>query len=206
MVVSSRRPDTPQAALAELIAGNGRFVSGRPEHPNQDAEHRAVVAAGQAPFALVFGCSDSRLAAEIIFDRGLGDLFMVRTAGQVADPAVLASIDYGVGLLGVPLVVVLGHDSCGAIGAARAMLDGEPAPSGLDLSALLDQVVPSVREARELGITEEFGMSAVHVRRTTKTLADRYAALGTPTAVVGMCYRLAEGRVSVVTDLVTAAG
>ncbi|MFI1769676.1 carbonic anhydrase, partial [Streptomyces sp. NPDC020800] len=105
---------TPRDAFDLLLAGNQRFVTGTPEHPNQDSTRRAEIAPSQQPFAVLFGCSDSRLAAEIIFDRGLGDLFVVRTAGHVMGPEVLGSIEYGVDVLGCPLVVVLGHDSCGA--------------------------------------------------------------------------------------------
>src|SRR5262247_2312937 len=113
-----------ESALAELRAGNDRFVTGTRVHPNQDAEHRAALANAQRPFAVVFGCSDSRLAAEIIFDRGLGDLFVVRTAGHIIGPEVLASIEYGVTILGATLVVVLGHDSCGAIQATHDAIAG----------------------------------------------------------------------------------
>src|SRR5262249_30655312 len=100
MAFLHRRPDTPADALAELLARNERFVAGVRIHPHQDAEHRAAVAEQQQPFAVVFGCSDSRLAAEMIFDRGLGDLFVVRTAGHIVGPEVLASIEYGVTVLG----------------------------------------------------------------------------------------------------------
>lgn len=86
---------TPDDALAMLLEGNQRFVAGTPEHPNQDAARRAETAPAQSPFAVLFGCSDSRLAAEIIFDRGLGDLFVVRTAGHVAGTEVLGSIEFG---------------------------------------------------------------------------------------------------------------
>src|SRR5512144_3399118 len=102
---------TPARAWQALREGNARFVAGRREHPNQDVDRRAQLTSGQNPFAVVFGCSDSRVAAEIIFDRGLGDLFVVRTAGHVIGAEVLASIDYGVAVLDAPLVVVLGHDS-----------------------------------------------------------------------------------------------
>ena len=111
-------PTDPDQALRLLLAGNRRFVLGRREHPNQDADRRTAVAPGQRPFAVLFGCSDSRLAAEIIFDRGLGDLFVVRTAGHVVGPEVLGSIEYGIAILDVPLVAVLGHDSCGGGAAA----------------------------------------------------------------------------------------
>src|SRR5258705_14009494 len=129
MALGQHRPTTPADALNELLAGNQRFVTGTRIHPHQDAEHRASLAFEQQPFAVVFGCSDSRLAAEIIFDRGLGDLFVVRTAGHIIGPEVLASIEYGVTILGAPLVVVLGHDSCGAVQATHAALTGQYQPT-----------------------------------------------------------------------------
>ena len=110
---------TPTEAWTKLREGNLRFVEGRREHPNQDVDRREAVAQAQSPFAVVFGCSDSRVAAEIIFDRGLGDLFVVRTAGHVVDAGVLGSIEFGVDVLHAPLVVVLGHDRCGAVRAGR---------------------------------------------------------------------------------------
>src|SRR5215472_3641718 len=137
---------TPRQALAELLAGNARFVAGTRVHPNQDAEHRASLALAQKPFAVIFGCSDSRLAAEIIFDRGLGDVFVVRTAGHTVDASVLGSIEYAITVLNTPLVVVLGHNSCGAVTAARdAVVNGVPATG--HVQAIVDPIVPSVREA-----------------------------------------------------------
>src|SRR6516225_1984966 len=97
---------TPEDSLRTLLAGNRRFVDGSPEHPNQDAARRAATVPTQRPFAVLFGCSDSRLAAEIIFDRGLGDLFVVRTAGHVVGPEVLGSVEYGISILNWPLIVV----------------------------------------------------------------------------------------------------
>src|SRR5512144_592164 len=129
MADQEHRPKTPDDALNELLAGNERFVTGARIHPHQDAEHRAAVAQSQKPFAVVFGCSDSRLAAEIIFDRGLGDLFVVRTAGHTIGTEVLGSIEYAVAVLDTPLVVVLGHNSCGAVTAASdAVRYGSAAP------------------------------------------------------------------------------
>src|SRR5262245_65841978 len=124
------RTPTAAQALDILLLGNRRFVDGTPQHPNQGAAHRASLAPAQHPFAVLFGCSDSRLAAEIIFDQGLGDLFVVRTAGHVTGPETLGSIEYGVGVLGAPLVVVLGHDSCGAVTAACQACDEGSAPTG----------------------------------------------------------------------------
>src|SRR3954452_4666730 len=110
---------TPDEALDYLLEGNRRFVAGRADHPNQDAERRAASANTQRPFAVLFGCSDSRVAAEIIFDRGLGDLFVVRTAGHLVGPEVLASVEYGAAVLDVPLVVVRSHDSRGGVRGGR---------------------------------------------------------------------------------------
>ncbi|EMF01800.1 carbonic anhydrase [Streptomyces mobaraensis NBRC 13819 = DSM 40847] len=188
---------TPSGAFALLMAGNGRFVAGRPEHPNQDATRRAETAPGQQPFAVLFGCSDSRLAAEIIFDRGLGDLFVVRTAGHVLGPEVLGSIEYGVGILDCPLVVVLGHDSCGAVGAACAALeDGVPATGYV--RDVVERVTPSVLAARAAGRVEPDEILAEHVKHTADLLLDRSRALAGKVAagraaVVGLSYRLADG-------------
>lgn len=204
MTVVGQRPNTTAEALAELLAGNQRFVSGAPVHPRQDAVRRAALARGQHPFAVVFGCSDSRLAAEIIFDCGLGDLFVVRTAGHVIGPEVLASIEYGTAVLDVPLIVVLGHQSCGAIAAACATADGENLPQR-SLDAVVNQVVPSVEYAHQWQITDPDEICALHVRRTVEMIVRDGAATSAAVAdgrcaVVGMTYRLAEGRVTVVTD------
>src|SRR5262245_33467626 len=139
----STRPSTPTEALHELLAGNDRFVTGTRVHPHQDAERRTAVAEAQQPFAVVFGCSDSRLAAEIIFDRGLGDLFVVRTAGHVVGPEVTASIAYGVLVLGAPLLIVLGHDSCGAVRAAYDAVSGVTTPPE-GLRPIVDRIRPSL--------------------------------------------------------------
>src|SRR5215468_10219333 len=135
--------EDPAAALALLLEGNKRFVAGDRLHPNQDADRRAAVAPEQRPFAVLFGCSDSRLAAEIIFDRGLGDLFVVRTAGHVIGPEVLGSIEYGVAVLDVPLVAVLGHDSCGAVAAAMTAMEDGTMPPGF-MRDVVERVLPSV--------------------------------------------------------------
>jgi carbonic anhydrase len=104
-------------AILKLLEGNKRFVDSKPAHPNQTAERRAEVLKGQAPFAVIVGCSDSRIPPEIIFDQGLGDLFIIRTAGNIVDDITLGSIEYAVDHLGTNLVVVLGHGKCGAVSA-----------------------------------------------------------------------------------------
>ncbi|MFG2858741.1 carbonic anhydrase [Streptomyces mirabilis] len=193
---------TPRDAFELLLGGNQRFVAGAPEHPNQDATRRAEIAPSQQPFAVLFGCSDSRLAAEIIFDRGLGDLFVVRTAGHVVGAEVLGSIEYGVDVLGCPLVVVLGHDSCGAVGAACAALEDGMAPSGY-VRDVVERVTPSVLAARAAGRVEPEEILAEHVGHTVDLLLDRSRVLAEKVAdgqaaVVGLCYRLADGSAQLV--------
>src|SRR5699024_806038 len=133
---------TPAQAYHSLVEVNNRFISGEMLHPIQDTARRAEVSDEQHPFAVLFGCSDSRVAAEIIFDRGLGDMFVVRTAGHVLDTTVVGSIEFGVDILGAPLVVVLGHDNCGAIAGAREAMVSGNFPSGM-ARAIIDRVIPS---------------------------------------------------------------
>jgi carbonic anhydrase len=195
---------TPEAALAELCAGNDRFVAGTRVHPNQDAEHRAALASSQTPFAVVFGCSDSRLAAEIIFDRGLGDLFVVRTAGHTIGPEVLGSVEYAVSILHTPLVVVLGHNSCGAVTAARDAFRQRRPPDG-HLRAVVDAITPSVRLALTDPVDDLDAIVTLHIQRTVEQLRAESDALARAVAdgrcaVVGMFYELSAGRVRLVTS------
>ncbi|MBO8183984.1 carbonic anhydrase [Streptomyces spirodelae] len=194
---------TPAEAFEMLLAGNQRFVAGAPEHPNQDATRRTELVPAQNPFAVLFGCSDSRLAAEIIFDRGLGDLFVVRTAGHVAGPEVLGSVEYGVSVLGAPLVVVLGHDACGAVAATRAAVE-DGTPAGGYVQDVIERVTPSVLATRAAGHTEGADFIAEHVRHTVGMLLERSRALAEAVdagrvGVVGLSYRLADGTAHVVT-------
>lgn len=192
---------TPAQALSELLAGNERFLRGAPEHPNQDASRRAALERSQQPFAVVFGCSDSRLAAEIIFDRGLGDLFVVRTAGHIIGPEVAASIEYGVTVLGAPLLIVLGHDSCGAVRAAHDALTGVAPPSP-GLQVVVDRIGPSITRDGDLDGGDLDGdldmVAREHVRRTVSALEREPGIAGSiaagSCAVVGLTYRLVEGR------------
>lgn len=200
--MTDQLPPAPIGAFGKLLAGNRRFVTGSPEHPNQDAARRAGTASGQTPFAVLFGCSDSRLAAEIIFDQGLGDLFVVRTAGHVMGPEVIGSIEYGVSVLDCPLVVVLGHDSCGAVAAACAALEDGATPAGY-VRDVVERVTPSVLAARAAGRTDADDILAEHVRHTIDVLLDRSRVLAERVeaghaAIVGMCYRLADGSAQVV--------
>ncbi|MEU7028216.1 carbonic anhydrase [Streptomyces sp. SBR177] len=190
---------SPAVALDSLLAGNRRFVSGAPSHPNQDAARRTELAPGQEPFAVILGCSDSRLAAEIIFDQGLGDLFVVRTAGHVLGTEVLGSIEYATTVLGARLVVVLGHDSCGAVAAGRAAVEDGFAASGF-VRDVVERVTPSILAARTAGLTAESDIIDEHIRHTVDLLLDRSRVLADQVetgevAVVGFGYALAEGEV-----------
>ena len=114
---------TPEQAWVAMRDGNRRFMSEDVAHPNQDVNRRHVLTAGQRPHAVVLACSDSRVPVEIVFDQGLGDVFVIRTAGEITDLSVLASLEFAVDGLGVPLVLVLGHEACGAVAAAQTALN-----------------------------------------------------------------------------------
>jgi carbonic anhydrase len=182
-----------------LKQGNDRFVAGQPAHPSQSIEHRASLAVAQRPTAVVFGCADSRVAAEIIFDQGLGDMFVVRTAGHVIDSAVLGSVEYAVTVLNVPLIVVLGHDSCGAVQATLAALDEGKVPSGF-VRDVVERVTPSIMLGRRDGLTRVDEFEARHVIETGAQLLARSIAIGDRVkngelAIVGVTYLLADGRI-----------
>ncbi len=132
-------------ALRRLEQGNARFVSGRLKavSPDSIAESRQSVAHGQKPFAIIVGCSDSRVGPEVIFDQKVGDIFVVRTAGEVVDPVGLGSIEYAVAHLGSGLIVVLGHERCGAVGAA---VSGGREPG--HIGAVLKAIEPAVRQTK----------------------------------------------------------
>ena len=137
---------TPDQALDKLMKGNQRFVNGWPDRPNQSAYRRREITGGQQPFAVILGCADSRVPPEVIFDQGLGDLFVVRVAGNVVDDAILGSIEYAVEHLQSPLVVIVGHDSCGAVTAA---VKGSAADD--HISSLVKALLPAVEVARVHG-------------------------------------------------------
>lgn len=192
-------PNTsPVTAWKALKEGNERFVAGKPEHPSQSVQHRTALAEGQKPTAVLFGCADSRVAAEIIFDQGLGDMFVVRTAGHVIDSAVLGSVEYAVSVLNVPLIVVLGHDSCGAVKATLSALDEGAVPGGY-VRDVVERVTPSILLGRRDGLTRVDEFEARHVAETTEQLRARSTAIaerlaeGT-VAIAGVTYHLADGR------------
>ena len=189
----------PMTAWKALKEGNQRFVSGKPVHPSQGVQRRASLTDGQQPTAVLFGCGDSRVAAEIIFDQGLGDMFVVRTAGHVIDSAVLGSIEFAVVVLEVPLIVVLGHDSCGAVKAALSALDGGAVPGGY-LRDVVERVAPSILLGRRDGLRTIDEFEARHVAETTTQLVGRSPVIAERVAagsvsIAGTTYHLADGRV-----------
>jgi len=134
-----------EAALQELKAGNDRYVLDHVEHPHEGAQRRVDLSIAQHPFAIVLGCADSRVVPELIFDQGVGDLFVLRIAGSIADDAVIASIEFAVEHLGTRLVVVLGHERCGAIMAAinHDVSEGK-------LNSLLTYIEPALKAGQQL--------------------------------------------------------
>lgn len=192
----------PISAWKALKEGNERFVAGKPAHPSQSVDHRTSLTAGQTPTAVIFGCADSRVAAELIFDQGLGDVFVVRTAGQAIDSAVLGSIEYAVTVLNVPLIVVLGHNSCGAVKATIDALDNGAIPGGF-VRDVVERVVPSILAGRRDGLTRVDEFEERHVSETLKQLAGRSSAIADRVAegtlaLAGVTYQLAEGRAELV--------
>jgi carbonic anhydrase len=151
MIVQIKQNEVPpmqdtspiQNALDKLLEGNRRFVSQDAVHPNQDGNRRVEATKGQKPFAVIVGCSDSRIPPEIIFDQGIGDIFVIRVAGNIVDDIALGSIEYAVDHLGSQLVLVLGHSSCGAVTAT--VQGGE---THGHITSIVKAIKPAVEEAR----------------------------------------------------------
>mgnify|MGYP005708436277 CR=1 FL=1 len=194
---------TAQEALQRLKDGNSRFASDSPQTPPTDSNRRQELVAGQKPFAIVLACSDSRAPVETIFDQGLGDLFIVRVAGNIAAPTQIGSIEFAAEHFGSPLVVVLGHQNCGAVKATLAELkspSGAPSPN---LSSIIKHIVPAVENLADSGDDAEALLqhavranvrSAAAELRSQSELLDQFIADGRVT-VVGAEYSLATGKV-----------
>ena len=140
----ANNPEIGQA-LQKLIEGNRRFALSKQSHPNQTRERRQELVKGQKPFAVIVGCSDSRVSPEIIFDQGLGDLFVIRVAGNIVDDVALGSIEYAVDHLGTKLVLVLGHSKCGAV---TATVRGDAVPG--HVKNIVQAIKPAIEAAKEL--------------------------------------------------------
>lgn len=209
--VSRVTPETPHAtevpkvsateARKLLVEGNGRFVAGVTQHPRQSPGRRAELSASQHPVAVVLGCADSRTGPEILFDQGLGDLFVVREAGNVVDDHTLGSIEYAVEHLHTPLIVVLGHERCGAIAAARDTVAAHAHAEG-HIESLVAAIRPAV--AATAGQDAEATCKA-NVRNVVKALRSSEPILRHTTEaggvdVVGAYYDLDTGIVTFLGD------
>ena len=188
---------TPSQAWAHLLSGNRRFLQDLREHPDQDRSRRLALTEQQRPFGLVFGCSDSRVPAELVFDQGLGSLFVVRTAGHVPDTACLGSIEFGVELLEIPLLVVLGHVGCGAVSATVDTFTSGETPGGW-VRDLVERISPTVIPAVRRGEVDVNEIVARHVVYTVDLLTERSLTVARrleqgSLAVVGAVYDLERG-------------
>jgi len=180
---------SPEQALQALQAGNRRFALGAGIHPNQTLNRRDEIVPAQQPFAVVIGCSDSRVPPEIIFDCGLGDLFVVRSAGHVLDDATVGSVQYAVEILGVKLILVLGHSDCGAV---KAAVEGVKA-SGC-LGALLEGLAPILAEA---GAGGGDLLGAGVIKNIQRTVTGLRGETWTPNlTIVGALYNLKSGLIT----------
>ncbi|WP_328770680.1 carbonic anhydrase [Streptomyces sp. NBC_00286] len=205
---AGERPDSPWAAFARLMEGNERWVDGQLRHPDRDPRRREFVAEEQDPFGVVLSCIDSRVPPELLFDTGLGDLFVMRTGGQVVGDVVTGSVEYGPMTSGTPLIVVLGHQRCGAVKAAhKALKDNKPLPG--NLHSIAEALRPAYEViAKEKQADPVDAMTRVHIKKTSADLRSN-RDLGPlvekgELAVVSAYYSLDSGRVEVLTGAPTA--
>lgn len=183
-----------------LLEGNRRYSQGTPAHPRSGPERRGEVCRGQEPFAMILSCSDSRVPPEIIFDCGLGDLFVVRTAGHTLDRVTLGSLEFGLLELRIPLLMVLGHSACGAVCAAVRAWQGKHDRLGCDIDAVTGQIIPAIERARDTSrgdlVTETI---LAHIAGTIETLRNsRHISAAEQrgsVTVVGAFYDLSSGKV-----------
>lgn len=196
ITVAAAQSVSPEEAMRQLKIGNQRFVEGKSIKPRQNFERLKEVTAGQNPFATIIGCSDSRVPNEIIFDQGLGDLFIVRTAGQVSTYASWGSIEFAEEILGTKLIVVLGHTQCGAVNAAVNL----PEVPG-HIVTLINAIKPAVEKAKstshtnllDAAIRENIVMQVNQLKGLEPVLAKRVREGSIK--IVGALYDLKTGKV-----------
>lgn len=205
---------TPQEAWDELAAGNARFIAGTLRHPQQDAARRSELSESQAPNAAFLGCSDSRVAAEILFDCGLGDLFVVRNIGQIANANTIATMEFAVAELNVAVIVILAHCSCGAVAAAINQSSSHPADTSRAIKRELEEIQPAVQqewlsEHRDTPYVDpalidadsagrrHLAMTINELTRGSRMISDAVASGAL--AIVGCQYQLKEGLVAPIT-------
>ncbi|AXJ97385.1 MULTISPECIES: carbonic anhydrase [unclassified Sphingomonas] len=191
---------TPTEALARLRDGNRAFLNDEPLQPSLDRESRLALAGGQKPFAAYVSCSDSRVPPELLFGRGLGELFIVRNAGNTLDVAAMGSLEFAVSVLGVPLIVVMGHEGCGAVNAAMSVVNKGARFPG-NIGKMVEPIIPAVLEAARLDDATLEGAVRQNVAHAVRELREDSA----PTLieaqasgrllVVGAYYALGTGEV-----------
>ena len=196
----ARAASTPDAALALLVNGNAAFLRGTSKDSDVSPRRRLELAAGQAPFCAYVSCSDSRVPPELLFGRGLGELFIIRNAGNTVDTVAMGSIEYAVAELGVPLVVVMGHESCGAVKAAIAVVEKNARFPGA-IGNMIEPIIPAVLQSRGRPGDPVTNAVKENVRRVVSTLRkDADPIMLAPQAagklkVVGAYYDLSTGHV-----------
>ena len=193
---------TADQALALLKEGNTKSLTDSPIRAVQGRERRLEIARGQTPFAVLVSCSDSRVPPEVLFGRGLGELFIVRNAGNTVDTVALGSIEYAIAVLGVPLVVVLGHERCGAVEAALSVVEKNTVFPG-SLNQMIEPILPAALIARSSGAKGEELLDAAvreNIRRVVTRIRNSEPVLMNPikagkVRVVGARYDLDDGQV-----------
>jgi carbonic anhydrase len=195
---------TWKGARKRLEDGNVRFAAGKPAHPDLTVARRKKTSInGQKPFAAVLACADSRVPPEIVFDQGLGDLFVVRSAGEVIDDAILGTLQFGVSEFAIPLIVVLGHTKCGAVQATIDAIEKKSAPTGTDVDVLTAALTPAIKEAEDLGAKKTDLLALAvdsNVERVVASLTDSkvlsVAVASHKLKIVGATYDIATGDVT----------
>jgi carbonic anhydrase len=192
---------TPEDAMQRLMDGNKRYIAAKAEHPAQTAERRVEVAKHQAPFAAILGCIDSRVPPEIVFDQGLGDLFVMRTAAGVLADVVVGSIEFAVAEYGIPLVIVLGHERCGAVSATIDALKANQKGEG-HISSIVTAITPAVKKAESMSgdlldntVSANAKLIAEQLAKTAPILAE--AVTAKKLSIVAARYDLDDGVVQI---------
>lgn len=186
---------TAEDALKQLKEGNKRYVKGELKHPHTDVKRRNELTGSQYPFAVILSCADSRVVPELLFDQGLGDLFVIRVAGNIAKDKVIGSMEYAIKFLNTKLIVVMGHESCGAVGAAL----GEADPGG-HIGVIIEKIKPAVYMSKRMPgdhLTNAIKVNAQLVSEELKEskpiLQDAIKSSGVK--VVSAYYNLSKGEV-----------
>ncbi|MEH2455283.1 carbonic anhydrase [Nostoc sp.] len=190
---------SPNEAIRRLLDGNQRFIHQKRKYPDQSLEHLRLVAKAQYPFAAILGCADSRVPAEIVFDQGLGDLFVVRVAGNVVSDTVIGSLEYSTAVLGSQLIVVLGHKRCGAVAEA---IKNEPLPGRIGL--IIEGIKPSIERIKLRTGDNMQNAVIANIQYQTEKLQESSTILAkllreNKMKIVGACYDIDTGKVNIIT-------